>query len=155
MILPIALDSEDPWEVEPDYELVEFSSSVAAQAGTSPMLMLAPASTPICGTVWNPPGRDIHAEVERLHQLQHVPLLLAPAPAQEQPAPELTRKGRGQTKVAAAPANADELATGGRPGEKASNSRAKGGTRNAKPKQSKGDADAVVIAPRRGRKSRV
>lgn len=74
-------DTEDLWEVEADYELVEFSPSAAAQAFISPLLMLYPASTIICGLVWNPaPGRDMHTEVERLLELQHVPLMLAAAP---------------------------------------------------------------------------
>ena len=59
-------DTEDPWEVEADYKLVEFSSSVAAQATTSPMLMLSPASAVICGPVWNPAPKDMHTEVERM-----------------------------------------------------------------------------------------
>jgi hypothetical protein len=73
---------------------------------------------PVVGPIWSPaPGHDMHTEVQRLHQLQQVPLMLGAAvPAQAQPAPEPvkqpTRKGRGQTKAAAAPTNAeDELAT--------------------------------------------
>jgi hypothetical protein len=53
----------------------------------------------VVGAMWNPvPGRDMHAEVARLHQLQHVPLTLMPAPVIEQPelieasAPELVQE---------------------------------------------------------------
>jgi hypothetical protein len=35
---------------------------------------------PVFGQVWNPPGRDMHTEVERLLELQYVPLTLAAAP---------------------------------------------------------------------------
>jgi hypothetical protein len=35
---------------------------------------------PVFGQVWNPPGRDMHTEVERLLELQSVPLTLAAAP---------------------------------------------------------------------------
>jgi hypothetical protein len=116
MILPIALDSEDPWEVDVDYEFVEFSSSVAAQAIASPMLLLAPASTVVCGPVWNPAPKDIHTEVERL------------------------------TRAAAAPANAiDELAMA---------IDWPGATGKAKPKQDKGDAEAVASTARRGRRAK-
>jgi hypothetical protein len=34
---------------------------------------------PVYGTVWNPPVRDVHFEVQRMLVLQTVPLMLAPA----------------------------------------------------------------------------
>ena len=64
---------EDPWEVEADYELVEFSPSVAAQATTSPGLMLSPAIADICGPVWNPAPKDMHTEVERMPRAAAAP----------------------------------------------------------------------------------
>ncbi|MGA7932377.1 MAG: hypothetical protein WCA35_02240, partial [Kovacikia sp.] len=72
---PAHIAAEDPWEVEAEYEFVEFSSSVAAQAIASPMLLLAPASTVVCGPVWNPAPKDIHTEVERLTRAAAAPAI--------------------------------------------------------------------------------
>jgi hypothetical protein len=57
---------------------------------------------PVVGAMWNPaPGRDMHQEVARLYELQHVPLTL-PAPiieltalepvVEQKPAPEATNE---------------------------------------------------------------
>jgi hypothetical protein len=48
LALPILATVEDPWEIEADYEWVEFSPSVAAQADISPTLLLASASPMVC-----------------------------------------------------------------------------------------------------------
>jgi hypothetical protein len=82
---------EDPWEVEVDYEWVEFSPSVAGGwAFVSPMLLLAPASNVVCVSAWNPTPTDINTEVEQLLKLQCIPATLpAPEPVLElKPAPE-------------------------------------------------------------------
>jgi hypothetical protein len=60
---------------------------------------------PVVGVVWNPaPGRNMHEEVRRLFELQHVPLTL-PAPMIEQPAPEPVLEQKPD------PEAMDELAT--------------------------------------------
>jgi hypothetical protein len=60
---------------------------------------------PVVGVAWNPaPGRNMHEEVRRLFELQHVPLTL-PAPIIEQLAPEPATELPEQAPVV------DELAT--------------------------------------------
>jgi hypothetical protein len=82
------VEAEAPWEIEADYEFVEFTPSVAAQAFTSPVLLLASprSSTVFCGSVWNPAPKDMHAEVSRLHERERH--MLMQSPVIEQPAPE-------------------------------------------------------------------
>jgi hypothetical protein len=88
---------------------------------------------------WNPPPKDMHIEVQQ--RLQAIALDEAKATAEDSPATALNVPG----------------ATGVKPGAKASTSKAKAGTRttkaNAKPRQSKGDAEAGAIAPRGGRRA--
>jgi hypothetical protein len=107
---------------------------------------------PVVGPIWNPaPGRDMHTEVERLLRLQHVPLTLGAA---AEPVMQPTRKGRGQTKAAAAPSKAeDELATAldvpGATGGKQRKPRAKASTGKAaadKPKPTRARAGAKAGA---------
>jgi hypothetical protein len=64
LAMPILATVEDPWEVEADYEFVEFSPYVVAQANASSMLLLAPASTMVCESVWSQTPKDMRTEVE-------------------------------------------------------------------------------------------
>jgi hypothetical protein len=90
----------------------------AIKFATDPWAELLPSMhTPpvVTNEIWNPPTQDIHVEVARLQQLQHVPLILPPgaeliAPrkatknnaqrnaAPQEPAAQPKYKGRGASK---------------------------------------------------------
>jgi hypothetical protein len=102
---------------------------------------IAPSSesTPLQSTedepiaFWNPQPKDMHTEVQ-----QRLQATAAPAVAEDCSANALNVPG----------------ATGDKPGAKASNSKAKGGTHNARANVKLSKGDAAAVATRRGRKEK-
>jgi hypothetical protein len=108
----------------------------------------------VVGAMWNPPPRNMHQEVARLLQLQHVPLT-PPAPIIEQPAPEpvVEQKLESRAQTKPRPEVVDELARElNVPGAIAKPKRERQPTKaRANASASNGEAEAEANAPRGGR----